>query len=80
MQTEHPNENEIFDDMTRMQTYMPIGRTALYAAIKNDGFPQPYRFGKRISLWKRSEVLAWLSAQPRGVRPPTSPNGCKGNK
>ncbi len=78
MQPEIPPD-EIYDDMNRMQTYVPIGRTAVYAAIKNDGFPQPYQFGKRISLWKRSEVQAWLSKRPKGVKSPMNPNGCKGH-
>lgn len=80
MQTDQLTDNEIFDDFPRMQAYLPIGKTAIYSAIKNDGFPQPYRFGPRLSFWKRSEVLAWMEKQPRGVRPPSSPNGCKGNK
>ncbi|WP_066570340.1 AlpA family transcriptional regulator [Snodgrassella sp. CFCC 13594] len=44
-----------------------MGRNAIYQAIKNDGFPAPYKFGGRRSLWKKTEVLEWMRTRPQGV-------------
>jgi predicted DNA-binding transcriptional regulator AlpA len=58
----------IFDDLKTMETYTKMGRTATYNAIKEEGFPEPYQFGKRIVRWKRIEVLAWMESRKRGTR------------
>lgn len=71
MQEITPNpipEDMIFDDLKTMEQYTGMGRTATYAAIKNQDFPQPYQFGKRIVRWKRVEVLAWMESRQRGTR------------
>lgn len=34
--------------------------SALYNAIKNDGFPEPLRVGGRRSLWRQNEIFAWI--------------------
>lgn len=61
-------EHMIFDDLETMKTYTGMGRTAVYAAIREQGFPQPYQFGKRIVRWKRIEVLKWMETRKRGTR------------
>lgn len=61
-------ENIIFDDLETMKQYTGMGRTAIYAAIKNAGFPQPYQFGPRIVRFKRVEVLEWMESRKRGTR------------
>lgn len=61
-------EHMIFDDFDTMKQYTGMGRTAVYAAIKNAGFPQPYQFGPRIVRWKRVEVLEWMESRKRGTR------------
>lgn len=45
-----------------------MSNTQLYAAIKKDGFPQPYQVGPRRVVWNRAEVLAWMASRPRGIR------------
>lgn len=61
-------EHMIFDDFDTMKQYTGMGRTAVYAAIKSAGFPQPYQFGPRIVRWKRIEVLEWMESRKRGTR------------
>ncbi len=61
-------EHMIFDDLKTMEHYTGMGRTAVYAAIREQDFPQPYQFGKRIVRWKRVEVLEWMETRKRGTR------------
>jgi predicted DNA-binding transcriptional regulator AlpA len=61
-------EEIIFDDLETMKQYTGMGRTAVYAAIRDHDFPQPYQFGKRIVRWKRVEVLEWMESRKRGTR------------
>lgn len=61
-------DDMVFDPLEVVSSYTGMGRTAIYAAIKKDGFPEPYQLGKRIARWKRSQVLAWVEARPRGTR------------
>lgn len=61
-------EHMIFDDLETMKQYTGMGRTAVYAAIREQGFPQPYQFGKRIVRWKRVEVVEWMESRKRGTR------------
>jgi len=61
-------EDMIFDDLATMYQYTRMGRTAVYNAIRDLDFPQPYQFGKRIVRWKRVEVLAWMESRARGTR------------
>ncbi len=44
-------------------------RTAIYGAIKTDGFPAPIQFGPKRSVWNLASVLSWIESRPRGVRP-----------
>ncbi|CAM5188344.1 hypothetical protein CDEN61S_01658 [Castellaniella denitrificans] len=61
-------EDIIYDDLPTMSRYTNMGRTAVYAAIRDMDFPQPYQFGARIVRWKRTEVLAWMESRQRGTR------------
>lgn len=42
-----------------------LGRTAIYDAIKKDNFPKPLRVGSRRSMWRKSDVLAWIDSRPQ---------------
>lgn len=59
----------MYDDLPTVARYTGLGRTAIYDAIRNKGFPDPVRFGARTVRWKRTEVLAWIESRPRGIRP-----------
>lgn len=61
-------DDMIYDPLDTVSAYAGMGRTAIYAAIKNDDFPEPYQLGKRNARWKRTEVLQWLESRPRGTR------------
>lgn len=42
-----------------------IKRSTIYKYIKERGFPEPKKFGERISAWSLSEVTAWTDSQPK---------------
>lgn len=71
--SEHAQETslptkDIFDPRPMVMQITSLGTTALYAAMKNDNFPQPYRVGPRRVVWNRAEVLQWMESRPRGTR------------
>lgn len=71
MNTQQPTDvtdDMVWDPLATVSSYTNMGRTAIYAAIKDDGFPEPYQLGKRIARWRRTEILAWLESRPRGTR------------
>jgi len=40
-----------------------IAKSTVWKWIKTKGFPRPTRLSPRVSVWKMSEVDAWLDAQ-----------------
>lgn len=57
----------IYDALPTISAITDMGRTAVYNAIREHGFPEPYQLGARVSRWKRTEVLQWLENRPRGT-------------
>lgn len=39
-----------------------LGKTAIYAHIKDGNFPKPAKFG-RVSVWRTSEVTDWIESR-----------------
>ena len=37
-----------------------VSADTVYRAMKNEGFPQPLKLTRRVSLWDAAEVNAWL--------------------
>ena len=44
-----------------------IGKTAVYAAIKNGEFPAPIKLSARAVGWREADVEAWLAERPRAT-------------
>jgi predicted DNA-binding transcriptional regulator AlpA len=40
-------------------------RMTLTRWIKNEGFPEPYRFGPRNTAWAEDEVNAWIESRKK---------------
>ena len=58
--------------MTRpeVEALVKLKRSAIYAKIKDDGFPENIMLGGR-AVWRKSAVMAWVeekAAQGRGSR------------
>lgn len=45
-----------------VETTVEMGRTGVYAAIKNNNFPKPLKIGG-TSRWIKSEVEAWAKGR-----------------
>jgi len=53
-----------------VEALVKLGRSAIYAKIKDDGFPENIMLGGR-AVWRKSEVMAWVeekAAQGRGSK------------
>ena len=42
-----------------------LGRSALYRAMREGRFPEPFRVGPASVRWSQREVEAWVAALPR---------------
>lgn len=41
---------------------VPVGRTTLYALVKQGSFPKPTKVGDR-SLWSSEQITKWINAR-----------------
>jgi prophage regulatory protein len=46
--------------LREVETMVGLQKTAIYNAIKRDGFPAPIKLTARKSGWLLSEVTAWV--------------------
>ena len=42
-----------------------LGRSTIYARVKEGTFPAPLKLGKNASGWLAAEVIQWRNALPR---------------
>ena len=42
-----------------------LGRAALYRAMREGRFPEPFRVGPKAVRWRLSEVEAWIASLSR---------------
>lgn len=40
-----------------------ISRTTVYKKINTEGFPKPIKFGAKTSVWRSSDVAAWVESR-----------------
>lgn len=50
-----------------VRTLTGLGKTKIYADIKNGTFPAPVRHGTRCSRWRAGDVLDHLEAQRQAL-------------
>ena len=46
---------------------LAVGKTTLYARIKQGTFPPPVKFGERVSAWPEHEVATVVNAYMRSA-------------
>lgn len=49
-------QDEKLISFKELQNLIPLGRTKLYALMKDNKLPRPFKIGTR-SLWKLSEIM-----------------------
>lgn len=42
---------------------LPFGKTTLWRKVKNGQFPKPTQLSTHCTVWKNSDVLAWIAQQ-----------------
>ncbi len=40
---------------------VPIGRSTIWAYVRDGRFPAPVRLGSRCTVWRESDVQSWLA-------------------
>ncbi len=48
----------------QVEQLVQLSRSTIYAAVKSQTFPAPYRIGARAVAWRVSEVEQWLAGRP----------------
>jgi prophage regulatory protein len=48
----------------QVEQLVQLSRSTIYAAIKDQSFPAPYRIGARAVAWRVADIEAWLAARP----------------
>ena len=52
--------------MAELVFSLSVSKGTIYTLIRDEGFPKPIKISKRRSVWRESEVKAWLDSRPRG--------------
>lgn len=58
-------DHHILWDRKVVEQVVGLKTTALYRAIKEEGLPKPIKVGARRSMWRKSDVLAWIDSRPQ---------------
>ena len=57
------------DLLTRRQVCerVQLSRSRIYALMRLDEFPLPFRIGRRAVRWSSGEIEKWLDTRPRAI-------------
>ena len=48
--------------LNQLLPHLPISRSTIWLWVRQNRFPAPIKpFGKACTLWRREDILAWLS-------------------
>jgi prophage regulatory protein len=67
----------IFLRLPEVKTITGLSKSALYALIREKGFPSPIHIGPRSVAWVRSEVKLWAAERVRTSRLASPPPSTK---
>ena len=57
----------LFVRLPELIEHLPVGKTTLYARIKQGTFAPPVKFGERVSAWPEHEVNTVVNAYMRSA-------------
>jgi len=49
--------------LPKVQSKVSLGKTSIYAGMKNGTFPKAYKLGERAVGWFESDITAWLESR-----------------
>lgn len=58
------------DGMSRLSQllpFLPIGKSTVWAWVKDGKFPQPIKLSPTVTVWRNSDIHDWLNAQGGNV-------------
>lgn len=55
---------ERFLKRKQVEELVGLGKSAIYAEMKNGRFPKPYRIGRQAVAWKESDIAEWQRTRP----------------
>lgn len=65
------DDNDVMDSAKHLfELNIFSGPTALYRAIREQGFPPGRLLGPNTRRWRRGDWRAWVASRPTATRPP----------
>ena len=63
-QTQNSTAQERFLRVKEVAETLGISKSSVWGYVKQiEGFPQPFKIGKNVTVWRLSEVLQWMDSQ-----------------
>jgi len=58
---------ERFIRLPELQKLLPLGRSTIWAKVKQGELPPPVKLSQRVTAWRYSDILAYINGlKPRG--------------
>jgi predicted DNA-binding transcriptional regulator AlpA len=49
--------------LPQVLAFIPVGRSTLWAGIKQGKYPRPLKLSERITVWRAEDIREWIAAQ-----------------
>ena len=66
-ETNTPETNKLMR-LSQVLKLIPVGKSTWWAGVKTGRFPQSYKLSERITVWKRSDIIALMDRVKAGER------------
>ena len=63
-QTQNNTAQDRFLRVKEVAALMGISKSSVWGYVKQiEGFPQPFKIGKNVTVWRLSEIIQWMDSQ-----------------
>lgn len=59
---------EILLRLPQVLERIPVSRSGFWKGVKEGRFPQPLKLSPRVTVWRASDVQAFIEASAKGAR------------
>jgi predicted DNA-binding transcriptional regulator AlpA len=59
---------EIFLRLPQVLERIPVSRSGLWKMVQEHRFPQPVKLSPRVTVWRASDVQAYIEQAAKGVK------------
>lgn len=49
--------------LAQLLPFLPIGKSTVWAWVKQGKFPQPIKLSPTVTVWRNSDIHTWLNNQ-----------------